>query len=67
MQKRVERESAAPPKPRRQISITNRENIIDGLTACICCDEPDSDKYRREVHYWLGELVTYLEEVGNAV
>lgn len=36
------------------------EDIIDGLIACICCDEPDSDPFRREVKYWLGELVEWV-------
>lgn len=32
------------------------ETILEGLTACICCDEPDGEKYRRETRYWLEQL-----------
>jgi hypothetical protein len=38
-------------------------NIIEGLTTCICCDEKDSEKYRKETKFWLEQLVNYLKLV----
>ena len=32
--------------------------ILDNLAMCICCDEPDSEKYRAETRYWLEQLLT---------
>jgi hypothetical protein len=38
------------------------DDIVNGLTACICCDEPDSNKKRAETYYWLKELASWVQQ-----